>query len=405
MIYFPFDNASSTNLDRNVSSDVYADYMAMFFRNGVHITEDSSYFQVYSEEVVDQMTVQVKVGLGLINGRFAHEDTERTLIIQASEAQDRIDAVVLRLDLSLREIDLYVVKGTAGSSPIAPTPTRAGDVYELVLAHVYINATSTTITNDKITDTRLNSDLCGVIAGTIDEIDTTDIFDQYQAALDAYLAIVAAAIDETLYGQLVDLINLKQDILVSGTNIKTINGESVLGSGDLDTLTSKTLTAPTISGLMTLNGGQIKFPATQNPSSDANTLDDYEEGTWTPTVSGDSGVSGQTYSIRYGHYTKIGNVVHCSINIILSNKGTLSGNACGIIGLPFTHLSNSVLSASVDFVNLSATLAFLTLSGTSSGFVYFRYGSASNTGINYLSSASISNTTQIKAQLTYLTAN
>lgn len=343
MIYFPFDNASSTNLDRNVSSDVYADYMAMFFRNGIH-PEDSSYFQVYSEEIVDQMTLQVKIGLAIINGRFAMETDERTLIVQASESQDRIDSVVLRLDLSLRTIDLYVVKGTAGSSPVAPTPTRAGDVYELVLAHVYINATSTTITNDKITDTRLNSDLCGVIAGTVEEVDTTAIFDQYQAALDAFLAIVQSAIDETMYGQLVDMIDLKQDILVSGTNIKTINGESVLGSGDLDTLTSKTLTAPTISGLMTLNGGQIKFPATQNPSADANTLDDYEEGTFTPTIT--AGIGTITTSSASASYVKIGKIVTVNLSITITTAGTGSGALR--FSLPFSSGSMQSAGSAVE---------------------------------------------------------
>ena len=51
----------------------------------------------------------------------------------------------------------------------------------------------------------------------------------------------------------------------------------------------------------------IKFPATQVPSADANTLDDYEEGTWTPVLGGSGGTSGQTYAAQAGTYTKIGN--------------------------------------------------------------------------------------------------
>lgn len=205
MIYFPFDNTSAVVLDRNVSSDVYASYMAMFFRNGVHPV-DSTYFQVYSTETPDSMTLQVKPGLAVINGRFAREDVERTLIVQASDTQDRIDLVVLRLDLSQRLVDLYVVKGTAGASPIAPTQTRSGDIYELVLAQVFINANSTTISNIKITDTRLNSDLCGTISFAGATVDTTSIFNQYQASLNEFLGIVASAIDETMYGDLVAMI-------------------------------------------------------------------------------------------------------------------------------------------------------------------------------------------------------
>lgn len=54
----------------------------------------------------------------------------------------------------------------------------------------------------------------------------------------------------------------------------------------LDNVTSNRLPAPmALSGQLDLGStGQIVFPATQNASSNANTLDDYEEGTWTPTV-------------------------------------------------------------------------------------------------------------------------
>jgi len=90
-------------------------------------------------------------------------------------------------------------------------------------------------------------------------------------------------------------------------------------------------TIPTID----LTGGQIKFPATQNASSDANTLDDYEEGTFTPGISFGNGTTGITYSAQTGYYTKIGNVVLFWIRVVLSNKGSSSGYA-RVTGLPFT---------------------------------------------------------------------
>jgi len=66
----------------------------------------------------------------------------------------------------------------------------------------------------------------------------------------------------------------------------------------------------------------------------ANTLDDYEEGVWTPALEAASGVV-TSYSIRNGSYTKIGNIVHARFYIDVSNKGTLSGDL-KITGLPFT---------------------------------------------------------------------
>ena len=67
----------------------------------------------------------------------------------------------------------------------------------------------------------------------------------------------------------------------------------------------------------------------------ANTLDDYEEGTWTPTIVGHTGASGQSYSIQNGQYTKIGSFVHCTFDVQLSAVGTLSGTYVNISGLPF----------------------------------------------------------------------
>jgi hypothetical protein len=93
----------------------------------------------------------------------------------------------------------------------------------------------------------------------------------------------------------------------------------------------------------------VAFPATQSASADANTLDDYEEGTFTPSYSGDGGsFSTLTYSIRTGVYTKIGDTVYFSINIFTSNVslGTASGSL-RITGLPFAARTDSQLHPAI----------------------------------------------------------
>jgi hypothetical protein len=83
--------------------------------------------------------------------------------------------------------------------------------------------------------------------------------------------------------------------------------------------------------------GQIAFPATQNPSADPNTLDDYEEGSWTPTITfavpGDLSV---TYAAQRGWYRKIGGLVSIGFAVATSafTHTTASGNL-QIGGLPF----------------------------------------------------------------------
>jgi hypothetical protein len=66
----------------------------------------------------------------------------------------------------------------------------------------------------------------------------------------------------------------------------------------------------------------INFPATQSASANANTLDDYEEGTWTPSF---GGITSASYSYQLGTYTKIGNMVYCFWDMSLSSfSGSLS---------------------------------------------------------------------------------
>jgi hypothetical protein len=88
----------------------------------------------------------------------------------------------------------------------------------------------------------------------------------------------------------------------------------------------------------TLNG--ITFPATQVPSADANTLDDYEEGTWTPTVV--PGGGSLTSYTSTGTYTKIGNIVTVGYIFQITNAGTASGSVT-ITNLPFQVGFNSNL--------------------------------------------------------------
>jgi len=98
----------------------------------------------------------------------------------------------------------------------------------------------------------------------------------------------------------------------------------------------------TSGGTLYLPYGQIEFPATQVASSGPNTLDDYEEGTWTPTLNFDGGNAGITYTNQIGRYTKIGNQVTVYMYMSLSSKGSSTTNA-NVAGLPF---------ASVNITNL-----------------------------------------------------
>ncbi len=121
-----------------------------------------------------------------------------------------------------------------------------------------------------------------------------------------------------------------------GLDIRTSSGVIVLSDGDGNpVMFMKTGQTVALEGANSVGGTGINFPATQNASSNANTLDDYEEGTWTPTL---SGASGSITVSSVAQYTKIGNLVMITAGISWSGS-TLSGQIV-IGGFPFAT-SNS----------------------------------------------------------------
>lgn len=118
-----------------------------------------------------------------------------------------------------------------------------------------------------------------------------------------------------------------------------------------------------LSRLLDLSGaaaGQVKFPAAQNASTDVNTLDDYEEGTFTPTIVGSTS-GAATYTAQAGFYTKIGKRVFFNLYVGTATAGTLVGNI-RIGGLPFASQNTSFNHAGMVvsyFTGLGSNVVFL----------------------------------------------
>ena len=113
---------------------------------------------------------------------------------------------------------------------------------------------------------------------------------------------------------------------------------STIGTDGLST--SPTLTTPKATTTIGVgnatpaaSGAGITFPAAISASSDVNTLDDYEEGTWTPQIKGSSSNPTVTYSVQSGYYTKIGNIVYASAYLSWSSISGGSGEF--VVNMPF----------------------------------------------------------------------
>lgn len=129
------------------------------------------------------------------------------------------------------------------------------------------------------------------------------------------------------------------------------------------------------------SGTGITFPATQDASSDANTLDDYEEGTWTPVIQGSGTAGTGTYTLQNGAYTKIGRLVvqtfaltwtaHTGTGNMQIGNLLFGAGANGRAGAYVTYVSNILLTAgnyvSGLYMNFSTSLVEVYQSPTGGG--------------------------------------
>ena len=154
-----------------------------------------------------------------------------------------------------------------------------------------------------------------------------------------------------------------------------------------------------------LPSGGITF---NGDTAAANALDDYEEGTWTPTLTGYSGGSTQTYSTQTGYYTKIGNMVYADFHVRLSNKGNISGSYSLIQGLPYQHAGSRAGSAIFNaFWDTGSAISSLMgeLGGGAPDNVWITYISGtSNTSYSYMNTSLLTNTTGFMGTLVYRTS-
>lgn len=151
---------NSTGGDRVYNATDFASYFGKLVSNGIFYALPTN-LQVTAGS---GMQVVVLAGSAWING-YAYENTD-TLeldIATADGVNPRIDRVVVRWSAVDRSIRLVMLTGMATASPVAPALTRNNDVYELGIADIVVPKGTVLIVAQNITDTRLNTSLCGLV--------------------------------------------------------------------------------------------------------------------------------------------------------------------------------------------------------------------------------------------------
>lgn len=155
-------------------------------------------------------------------------------------------------------------------------------------------------------------------------------------------------------------------------------------------------------GVISLPVGQLAFPSTQNPSANANTLDDYEEGTWTPSIKFGGASTGITYGpATLGRYTKVGRLVTASCVCTLTNKGSATGSTT-LDGLPFTAINDTIYAgAAVGYATAFSGITGAVLAIVQPGTTRLLLSHSNNGTSTGLSNANLTNTSAIYLTVSY----
>lgn len=159
-----FFNALNVNgeYDRKYNANDYSDNLAVVIGNGVLRSENDDL-----RVTASGMVCTVAAGRAWINGKYYYNDAAKSFVIATAPAGgSRWDRIVLRLDnnVAARSITLRYVQGTAANSPTKPAPVRSGNVYELVLADVYVGTNAASVV---VTDTRADTAICGWVYSVV----------------------------------------------------------------------------------------------------------------------------------------------------------------------------------------------------------------------------------------------
>lgn len=173
--------------DRVYKAEDWAWYFATFLANGV-FPKPSDGLQVIAH---NGMEIRVNAGQAFINGYAFRNTSSYSITLDTAEgALNRIDRVIVRWDLPQRDMYITVLKGTPSAKPVAAALTRDTEIWELALADIYVGKGVTAVRTANITDQRFNSAVCGIVKGTVEEIDAsvltkqfTDFFNIYSNAV------------------------------------------------------------------------------------------------------------------------------------------------------------------------------------------------------------------------------
>ena len=185
-ITYGFFNAikqSDGTYDRMYNADQMSTYFEGLISDGIYESVDDG-MQVLA---ASDMQVQVGAGRAVIGSRWLKNTAAYPIILnRAHVTLNRYTAIIIRLDLSARTIEITTKDGDNATTPAKPVMENTEMIKEMCLAYVYVGRGVTAITQANIEDTRADNSVCGWVTGIVQQVDTSKLFLQWQTAYEEF---------------------------------------------------------------------------------------------------------------------------------------------------------------------------------------------------------------------------
>lgn len=160
--------------DRKYDATYWADYFSSFIENGVFLTTGADLSLNISP--YGDRAVILRPGKAFVNGYFYHNDDDLSIDIPAGDpTRNRIDSIVIQWNLSERQIRAKLRSSTPAENPTPVTPVRNAEIWELVIAEIYVGKGNSQLNITSYKDKRYDTNVCGIVTSVGQPIDTTKL--------------------------------------------------------------------------------------------------------------------------------------------------------------------------------------------------------------------------------------
>lgn len=219
-----FFNARETEggtYDREYDAEQFAEYFANFISDGVYANPANQLKVVFDDSPSKPFVVIVRKGKAYIDGYWYEltEDMEITIPVNTKSYAIK-DVICCTLDKTERKVSIVLKEDV-----ITDYPANNNTQHDLVLSTLLVQPNASKLNAEDITDKRPDKTYCGFVTGMVDQIDTTELFRQYDDAFQNWfnemkdqLSTDAAGNLQTQIGLLSNLKTTVKDSVVNAIN-------------------------------------------------------------------------------------------------------------------------------------------------------------------------------------------